>query len=202
MAAILNLKLEGKPVLRGQEHCWSIIRDMTATDRDRLILAADVHGYTNGTDLSTVSGFLRKLAAAGYLAEVADGDRTGYRVLRRATRPPQLSADGEVVPSGQQQMWVAMRSLSTFSAHELAVVASTEERPVTLQTAKSYVKHLNAAGYLKIETPAAPPHRGAQYRLIPRQDSGPLAPRILRAKIVYDPNRNKIMGPVTAEEVA
>ena len=199
MTVILKLKLDGEPVLRGQEHCWSVIRDLTATDRERLIHPADVLAQTQGTDLSTVRGFFRKLVDAGYLADVAGDGQHGYRVVRRATRSPHLAAGGSVVASGQSQMWTAIRALATFSARELVVAASTEERAITLETAKSYIKHLNAAGYLKIEQAARPPHRPAIYRLIPRANTGPLAPRILRAKLVYDANRQTIMGPVTAE---
>jgi len=197
MAAILALKVDRtRPVRRGSSYMWSVVRDLTAADRSRPFTVADVLGQTNGTELSTVRRWMGTLVRAG-LAEQVDG---GYRLLRRPVLLPHITNDGRIVSLGQDALWTAMRALKEFTPRELAIAAATEERPVTEWTAKSYVKMLSAAGYLAMVATATS-RRQARYRLRPSMNSGSLAPQILRAKLVWDPNRNEVVGETEAEEV-
>jgi hypothetical protein len=94
-----------------------------------------------------------------------------------------------------------------FNARELAAHATTAIAPVKLATAKSYIKALSYAGYLRLVDPA---HSVAanggkclsRYQLRPDRDSGPRAPMICRTKAVYDPNLGKIVAvePVSEED--
>lgn len=197
MAEILALKVDrSRPIRRGSAYMWSVVRELTKDRRDRVFTLADILAQTNSTELSTVRKWARTLAKAGILEEV-DG---GFRCLKRPTMLPHLSNAGEPVPSRNDAMWAAMRALKSFSPRELALVASTEEAPVKEWTAKSYTVLLNAAGYLVV-TSAATPRKQATYRLKPSKNTGPLAPRILRTKLVYDPNLQQVMGEAEAEEV-
>jgi hypothetical protein len=114
-----------------------------------------------------------------------------------------LSREGKTSANGrlrQQAMWNAMRSLSIFSAAELAAAATTEEARVTIAYASGYATALRDAGYL-MATPSG--HRNKlTYRLKPSANTGPRAPMLLNARVVYDANRNKVATPVTAEEEA
>jgi len=93
-----------------------------------------------------------------------------------------------------------MRTLPQFTIQELAVAASTEERPISRNTANKYVAALARAGMVAaIEPPAA----GAKgrvgavaglWRLLRGHNRGPEAPRILQARFVFDPNRDEVVG--------
>lgn len=197
MAEILALKVDpSRTVRRGSAYMWSVVRDLTAADRASVFTATDVLNQTNGTELSTVRKWLRTLAKAGIVEEV----QGSFRCLKRPTMLPHITNDGRIVSIRTDAMWSAIRALKSFSPRELALVASTEEAPVKEWTAKSYTGLLLAAGYLVVLSPATS-RRQASYRLKPSKNTGPLAPRILRTKLVYDPNINQVMGEAEAEEM-
>lgn len=208
MAIVLALRVDkAVPIRRGSAYYWKVVRDLTSADRDRRFTIEDVLGQTNSVDKSTVRQWLTNLVDAGIAARL-DPERPGapalFRLLQRPTTLPHLARDGRIVASGQEAMWNAMRALRSFSALELAVSASTEERPVALETAKSYIQRLQAAGYLTVEREAVR-GRGARLavvRLKKTMNRGPLAPRILRTKLVYDPNINEVVGEAEAEDLA
>lgn len=107
---------------------------------------------------------------------------------------PRIRKDGSVVglDRGQLNMWRAMRGLDCFNAQDIAAHATTDETSVKLQTAKSYIKHLLAAGYLRIIKKAKGGKTGnlAIYKLV--RNTGPFAPKIQRVKQVYDMNIEKV----------
>lgn len=197
MSIILALKTDGAtPILRGSAHMWSVIRELTDKDRAQTFSAGDVLARTTRTELSTVRKWLSTLVRAGLLEALPDG---AYRCLRRPVLLPQIGGDGRIVPSGQQAIWNAIRTLVCFGVREVAAVAATEETPVAPATAARYVRALADAGYFVVEQAGAP-GRPARYRLKPVMRKRPLAPRILRTKIVYDPNINAVVGECEAEE--
>lgn len=198
MAIVLALKVDpGKPIRRGSAYMWKVVRGLTEDDRAQPFTVDEVLDLTNGTEASTVRKWLKTLVRAGIVA--VEGDT--YHLLRRPVMLPHVSNDGRIVSVGQDALWTAIRALKEFTPRELAVAATTEEHAVTEWTAKSYVKTLLAAGYLTV-TVAGHAHRQASYRLRPTMNTGPLAPKILRAKFVFDPNRNEVIGQAEAEEVS
>jgi hypothetical protein len=213
MSAILKLKtINGRPVLRGYEHIWSVILDLTRGAETFTKHAVDQACCDPGDH--GVSDYLRRLIKAGIVApagEVAAGSggryrRKVYRLVRRQDDAPRLRRDGsEVMRTGQELMWATMRHLlrDGFTAKDLVTFASTDEISISEVTAKSYLKHLTAAGYLQCLQPGRPRHL-TRWRLKPAMNSGPKPPKILRTQIVYDPNTNALHGPaeVVAEEVA
>lgn len=197
MTRILALSVdENRPVRRGSAYMWTVVRDLTAANRTRVFTAAEVLLRTDRTEPSTVRKWLRTLVKAGFLAEAAGG----FVVVKRPPTLPHISNDGRIVPSRTDAMWVAMRALKVFTPRELALAASTEEALIEEWTAKSYIVQLHAAGYFALVSKATS-RRQASYRLKPSMDGGPLAPRILRTKLVYDPNRDQVMGEAETEEV-
>jgi len=203
MSIILALTVDKKtPIRRGSAYVWSVIRELTAGPDGlaRPVTLRQLVLRTEGVEESTLRGFMRTLAAAGIVEPVPGGPRQ-WRVLKRPNQLPPLTRHGQRVTLKTQQMWNAIRALPSFSAAEIAMAASIEDSIVQVSTAKTYIKLLNAAGYLKIEKPAAPPMMAAVYRLRPSMNTGPLPPKILRTKLVFDPNRNEIVGPAEAEEV-
>ncbi len=200
MAIILALRVDKtKPVRRGSAHIWSVIRRLTEQDRQQPFTASQILAECDSSViLGTIKGVLRQLAAAGIVEETM---ASCWRVRKRPTQLPHLNRSGKVVRCGQEAMWNGMRALRVFSPSELAMASSTEERSVTTMTAKSYVARLFAAGYLTIER-AATSKSQASYRLKPSMNTGPLAPKILRIKAVFDPNREEVFGLADAEEIA
>mgnify|MGYP000963256396 CR=1 FL=1 len=202
MSIILALRVDpGTPIRRGRDHYWTLIRNLTAFDRDALFDATFILERSQDVDLSSIRRDLTTLERAGFLARVQAGGVTMWRVVQRPTRLPSLSADGRVVETGQGAMWNAIRALGSFTHAEVALAASTEELPISPIAAKSYVLRLAGVGYLKVERTATS-KRQARWRLRPSMNTGPLPPRILRTKLVFDPNRNEVVGLSDAEEVS
>lgn len=205
MSTILALKVTpGEPVQRGNDHYWRVMRALTEADRERPFDLADVLGFCIRGDRKSLRDFLRRLEKAQIVAGPFENTEGGlyWRLIKRPMLLPHLDGDGRPLTSGQDAMWNAIRALGSFDADELALAASTEICAIAVITAASYLRRLNDAGYLKIERPsmAGRSPRKTIYRLKPSMNTGPLAPKILRTKLVYDPNRNAVMGPVVAEE--
>jgi hypothetical protein len=182
-------------VPRGHDGFWRIIREL---DKAGPWTIGDVAGETN-VDISTVSDFVRRLVKGGYARTVPP--KKHFRLLKHPSATPRLRRDGSEAPvPAQERMWAAMRALKTFTNKDIAFAATLPEAPVRLNTAIRYLTHLEAAGYLAVVTPGGPA-RPAALRLKPGANTGPLAPKILSTKVVFDMNCRKVMsGPVTAEE--
>ena len=122
------------------------------------------------------------------------------RVLETAETKPRRATEKPVTP--RQLMWNVMRGptgRNGFSAADLVRFGSTDTSPVTLRAAKTYIRNLADAGYLH----AFEPHgtkAPTTWRLKPSMNSGPKPPAILRARIIWDQNRERIIGDVIAAE--
>lgn len=203
MSIILALRVDQtKNIKRGQDYLWQVIRDLTAADRNRPIFLSEIMKQMAGTDASAVKLDLVRMVKAGLIAPQTSAAGPCWQALKRPTKLPALGKEGLAVRSAQDAMWAAMRALKVFDARELSLAASTEDRAVPLWTAKSYLRRLDTAGYLTVTRAATkgPGGRTATYRLKPSMDTGPEAPRILRTRMVYDPNRNEVMGLSETED--
>jgi DNA-binding PadR family transcriptional regulator len=209
MAAVLKLRsINGRPILRGYEHVWSVILELT---RDGASFTKhDVDQASCDPDGGSTRDYLRRLRDAGVIEEVgeepiANGHRRKtYRLVERRAEAPRLRRDGsEAPPSVQQLLWNTMRNLlrDGFTSRELAAFASTDDRSIPTASANSYVKHLAAAGYLLKLVPGRPNHL-TKWRLRPSMNTGPKPPKILRTHAIYDPNTCSLHGDGIAEEVA
>jgi len=196
----------------GPAHYWREMRRYGAKGFTvKLIaLAAD------GVAYETVKRYVWFLVKAGYVARIGkrkDGYATQalYVVRRDVARAPIERPDPARAPiTAREAMWNAMRALRTFTARELAVSASTEERPVSLRSANLYIQRLAQAGVLQTITP---PERAAGrigrvprgatagvWRLARPADTGPQAPRLCNAGFVFDPNSNRVLGDAIVTE--
>ena len=183
----------GKPY--GRQAMWAMMRAMDSFSVENVALVCL-------RDVSSVRTYLQRLIAAGI---VADTGEVVVNVSRRNSRhklykvvndmgheAPRLKADGTPLVAARDQMWLTMKILSSFTHADLAAHAATEECPVTAVDAQDYCKHLHKAGYLAV-IKAATPTSKAVYKLLPRMNTGPHAPMVQRTKVVFDPNRNRIM---------
>ncbi|RLQ88887.1 hypothetical protein [Notoacmeibacter ruber] len=206
MSAVLEFgRPPEKPILRGIDHFWTEIRKIAAAN-EGCFTVVEIWNTTNRTDRSTVKDYVHRLVKAGFAEEtgevrdLANGKSLTpvYRLLRSPKKTPRLNRDGSLAlqGAGQQAMWNVLRgpeSRAGIRAADLALCASTDIVPVTQQTASSYLKRLGAVGIVD-------QLRRGVWRLNPKHNSGPLPPRILRTRIVYDQNRKAAFAPILAEE--
>ncbi|BAF88128.1 conserved hypothetical protein [Azorhizobium caulinodans ORS 571] len=188
-------------VPRGHEGFWRIIRDL---DEAGPWTSSDVADRTNAA-LASVADYVRRLAKAGICA-VVDA-RSGlphlvksYRLTERPTQAPRVRRDGtRSKPTGQEQMWRALRSLGAATYPELALAASTDEVTVDPVAAKTYIKMLVKAGYL-VALAQERSNTPVLWRLKPSMNTGPLPPLVMRTKMVWDQNEGRVVGEPRLEE--
>lgn len=142
---------------------------------------------------------VRQLAADAHISDVTA--RTLLRgwlkagIIRKAAKHTDRRPLYEVVPqderptsprrTAEQNMWDAMRGLTTFSPVDVMAHANTDSVTVTERQASDYCQSLLAGGYLRVErkgTKSRPP----SYRLI--RKTGPLAPLERRVRALVDAN--------------
>lgn len=189
-------------VPRGYDGFWSIICEVGADGRE--FRTRDIDGRSN-VSISAVRDYLSRLVAGGWV-EVARREmergspRNVYRLVRTNREAPRLRRDGSEHPeTARDRMWRSMKMLGSWTAGDLAEATRSETTPpVPLQTVKTYVARLVAAGVVLIahrRGPSSP----AVYRLL--RNVGAAAPRILRSHAVFDPNSKTVIGIAQAEEV-
>ncbi len=201
----LKLKIAGaEPLLRGNEHMWSVVRSYGVGGT---FTATDIHGRTNGARRTTVRTYLTQLVAIGHIAKAGEA-RNGsiiYRVAKAPAEPPRIGRDGTARSiTLLKQMWSTIRSplgRSGFSARDIAAYSSLADAPVSVDRARRYLRCLDRAGYLQRLTTtgaAAEP----RWRLKPAMNTGPKPPAVLTATLMYDRNRNEVIGETIADEVS
>ncbi|MCC3246180.1 hypothetical protein LG047_12755 [Methylocystis sp. WRRC1] len=191
----------------------------------KAMLSAGAKGFTiraialasEGVAYDTVKRYVWFLEKQGYVLKIGkklDGYATQnvYAVKKRQTKAPIERPDPASRPlTARDAMWNAIRTLSQFTARELAVAAATEERPVSLRAAELYVQKLVQAGVLQVVTaPARASGKSASgapqgatagvYRLLKTANTGPQAPKVCNAGFVFDPNSSRVLGAAIVTE--
>ncbi len=202
MPVVLKIRVgASERILRGRAHSWSVIRALDKAGE--LITTRKIVMRSNEPHSATISGYLRQLHAAGVLDRVSSPpDAAAYRLVKDQAQPPSLAKNGQPAGSAQQAMWNVMRGpvgRQGFCANDLVTYGSTDVTPVSLNTAKTYIQRLAAAGYLTVIRKGQPGQQ-AIYRLKPSMNTGPLPPKVLRSHIVWDANREAVIGDAIAEE--
>lgn len=204
MSIVLKLTVtDSKRLLRGQAHYWRVMRQQQAERGDFSVASIDMASHARREDIRK---FVRALLAAGFVevagtTETRSSPEKHYRIVRNQAECPRLTKSGSQ-QTGQRNMWNLLRGpmgRDGINARDLAAFASTEDVPITFDTAKSYIRTLADAGYLTCLVKGRPKAL-AIWRLKPLMNTGPLPPMILRSKVVYDQNADKIVGEVLAEE--
>lgn len=175
---------------------WAAIREMG------LCFTARQLRLETRCSKSQVEEYLKGLTAAGILSKEGLSSVSGSMMYSLAKdtgiEAPRVRRDGSTVTQGlgREQMWRTLRMLREFTAVDLAVQASTEEAPVSTETAKEYCHFLALAGYLAVVLPGKGVGKGGvltRYRFVPTRNTGPLPPMIQRVKAVYDPNLKAVV---------
>lgn len=205
MSIVLKLTLAGsKRLLRGQAHYWRAMREQSAESGRFSVASIDM---VSNADRGDIRKFIRGLAAAGFVEPAGEipmvkgAPEKLYRIIRNQAECPRLTRNGSQ-QTGQRNMWNLLRGpmgRDGITARDLAAFASTEDVPVSIETAKAYLKTLARADYLACLVEGGP-KKLAVWRLKPAMNTGPLPPMILRSKLVYDQNSDRVIGEVLAEE--
>lgn len=178
-----HLELKGDKTPR--QRIWEVLR------RQREGFHLNKVATASKVPASTVRDYLKALLAVV---------RRCYRLIRdNGVDAPRVTGRGvEATQSiGTEAMWSTMRRLFVtrdFNSIELAAFASSQSRAISTEKAASYIGKLAQAGYLECVAPSKNTRGGktlARYRLRKCMESGPKAPLVQRARIVFDPNWNR-----------
>jgi predicted transcriptional regulator len=185
-------------VLAQQDAVWAAVRqvrsDFSVIDIDHAIVQAGVRGVAD----DTIQVYLKRLMRGGFVKLVDQQWVTGgasrniYSLIKDAgQQAPRLRADGteSTQGAGNEAMWRSIKMLKEFSYVE---VLSTCGVQVSVSTIKTYLMHLQRAGYLVIHQ-AGGPNKPARYKLLPSMNTGPRAPMVQRTHRVFDANLKKVM---------
>jgi hypothetical protein len=201
-----TISREARAGLLPRERVWAAIRSIGV---GKVFTTDDVDLRTTPpVRRETLDCYVKSLANAGILKRGELGSRKacakfaspGFTLVKdTGIAAPRVSRDGQLLPAPlNEAMWTAMRVLKTFTYVDVALHASTDAHPVSVVAAKSYVVVLARAGFFR-ELRAAKPGTPALHRLA--RDTGPKAPAITRAKVVFDRNTGEIVVAQSAQEV-
>jgi hypothetical protein len=177
---------------------WALIRWFGSNaDCDTVPLSDLVAAVRETIDATDVRAYCRMLERAGVLSPVLSvPDKPRFRVDLSHIETPRLRTDGSLQPGPQRHavMWRSIKMLGLFTAENLAVAASLPDLAITPAQAARYADDLTAGGYLISQSLKL-------YRLKPGMNTGPAAPRVLRARFIWDANLCRIMGATSVDEV-
>lgn len=199
----LNVKVA---VLRGPDFYWSKACELTAKKGNFTV--AELAECTSGVTNATVRRWVNSMRRQGEFKIVGSGRvvcgkiENVLAVVRIRPTAPAVEREGFFGVKGraQQQLWNTMRILPNWTIKELAVAASTDDRPVSAHQANWYVQRLVTAGMViqvekpRFETRGCTPDQPGRWRLARQHNRGPYAPQIREARFVYDPNRDSVIG--------
>ena len=177
---------------RNEDGVWLAIRELGRTGREFTI--DDIGMRIRGAvPRAFVADYLRRLAKGGFVEAAGSARAPCWCLTRAPVETPRLAQDGTPLRHAylQDVVWKALEmSASAFICVE-ELIAAVAGEGLSLQAAdvRDYIEHLVVSGHvLKRE------HRayGACYRL--HRYTGPMAPRVISAHFVWDPNKNCIFG--------
>ncbi len=194
---LLDMVQASLVVPRGEDGFWAIVLDLDRAGDWTVRMVADRTNVATGI----VGKYVRKLLAGGYAELVGETPRPHrnlapakvYRLVKKPVIGPRLRPDGtELAETANDQLWRTMKMSKAFSSLDLADLCPR----VSHSAARGYIFALAAAGVV-----AKVSGKGdeARYRLV--RNLGLRAPRILRAKLVFDPNANVVVGASVTREV-
>jgi hypothetical protein len=153
----------------------------------------------------TAEAYLAKLHAAAMVAHAGETNTRSRLWMLTAKKVLAPFLNGQGNPSHGHEVtlriWRALKMVKMVSVTTLCNDISDEDFRAPMETVRLYLNALARSGYLDI-IPAERACGEQRYRLRPTMHTGPLPPRLMRATLVFDPNRKALAGStVAAEEV-
>jgi hypothetical protein len=199
----------GVKLLSPRERMWAAMIKLTNLAKgDRTFTIFDVTDLAYPCDHTSVGDYLAALNKAGLAELVAEQGRKAnggdmshrrWRLLVNWAQAPRVNKAGQVVTQGLGvlAMWRAARIRKTFTPNELAQDASVGEIKVSVDTARQYCCALVKSGHFAY-TVKGKGGKTSTLRLV--KDTGPHAPAITKAKVVFDRNEARHIVVETPQE--
>lgn len=149
-----------------------------------------------GATPSTICDFAKRLVKGGYArVDFRKGRIVRHSLVKRPLIKPRLDRAGQEYPETKQEtIWRSMRMAKTFDPVSLMEFSKGCGTDMPKSTVRIYMRSLLEVGIIVRISP-----RSNTYKLA--QNLGARAPRVLKTRIVYDPNRNMVVGVPLAQEV-
>lgn len=91
--------------------------------------------------------------------------------------------------TAEENMWLSMRKLRSYTITDIMAHATSEDAPVTKEKAREYIRALLAAKFIRPLRKASP-EREALYVTVKKK--GVKAPLLRRVRVIEDPNTGKM----------
>lgn len=182
-----------KRYIRDPNALWAAVRKLKRFTRQDLLRHLEID-----RDSMTLSLFLKRLLAGGYIVEVRKPKVGGtckgaggiYVLVKDVgIQCPRLDDNGAIRPPNERQrIWSAVKVIgnSPFDWRDLSLVTKTKKL-----TTKEFCFFLQRAGYLHIVGKSVP-GTPEKYVFVRSRDTGPLPPAIrARRTEVFDMNRKE-----------
>jgi hypothetical protein len=198
----------GKVLMTARERMWQAMRSL---GRKGDWTISQVTDLAYPCELSSVKTYVDSLCKAGLVVRkqaVQGKNEAGnkwasipHRLAVTWPQAPRVDRDGKVVTQGLGvlAMWRAARIRKVFTPSELARDATIGEVQVKVTSARQYCIALEKSGHFKLLKKGQGRYVESQYQLL--KDTGPHAPAITRAKIVFDRNEGCLKPIESAQEV-
>jgi hypothetical protein len=179
---------------RTEDGVWTAIRELGRTGGEFTVseIVASIKGAVSR---ETVADYLRRLSKGGYVkpTSIAKDRQQVWCLMRAPAETPRLAFDGSPLKHAtlQDVIWRAldMNNTAFLSAEELSAAIHGNDLACDPSDVRDYCEHLTVSGH--VIRRAHSQHAWA-YRLL--RYTGPMAPRILSAQFVWDPNKNCVFG--------
>lgn len=184
---------------KGPEVIWPAIRER----KGRGFTARDIARAVDAT-IDQAENYILRLVKAG-LVSAAGFDAARERVFQTGPHvphlPPVLDRRGQEDHTHRltEAVWRTARMMKVFS---LTLLSSQLDTSYSRDAVARYLHELEKAGYL-IDLGAREPCGEKEWKVKPAfHNAGPLPPRPMMARFIYDPNRRAVTNRVLeAEEV-
>lgn len=184
----------GRKLLTPRERMWAAM--IKTTNQVGEFTLTQIIDLAHPTTMDAVSDYVESLAKAKLAEKIAGQTVTKgkagiscarWRLLVNWPHAPRVNPQGHVVTQGLGvlAMWRAARMRKQFTPNQLAQDATAGGITVSLVTAKSYCLALERSGHFAFVSKGAG-GRPSVFRMA--RDTGPHAPAVTRAKVVFDRN--------------
>jgi hypothetical protein len=197
----------GTTLMSPRERMWSAMIKLQNRP-DRKFTPNEVSDLAHPVLVGSVIDYLQALEKAGLVERLGkqgradNGDflKTFWALKVKWHQAPRINAKGVVVTQGLGvlAMWRAARIRREFVPSELAKDATVGAVKVAVATARQYCLALERSGHFKFVSKGK---GGIESRFKLIKDTGPHAPAITRAKVVFDRNEGVLLPIDSAQAV-
>lgn len=184
-----------------RQRIWEVIRRHRAGEKFTPLMIKDMAKVNP----IVADKYLNALERAGFVqihgvksAEIMVRRYAEYTLIKdNGVEAPRFDSEFNLITEAptKERIWNTIRRLfksKGFNCIELAEFASTSNHQVSKRSVQRYIDALLEAGYLKcLPSSKAKPQK--VFTLLPHMDSGSRAPICQKAKVVYDPNWDKVV---------